>query len=242
MWQLCRQCRHNTLQPEPLDGAKTALVVGGLAGFNDSIPFETATGGALLNYNGHLVGPLQFDGSIVAYGQSGNDILRAGPSMTRPMLLFGQDGNDILTGGQGADILAGGAGHDMLFGGGARDLLFGGLGSDVLHGDGPTGLPEFADADLLVADYFVWEGSPAMLASIREPRTAATSYNDRLQDLRYARQLAINNTTVFNDFAHDMLVGGAALDWFAALDLSEILDADKLEHALGFAATRGPRR
>jgi Ca2+-binding RTX toxin-like protein len=47
-------------------------------------------------------------------------------------LLFGGDGNDSISGGAGADLLYGGAGDDTLNGGTGRDRLSGGSGDDVL--------------------------------------------------------------------------------------------------------------
>ena len=48
--------------------------------------------------------------------------------------LFGDAGNDVITGGSGADQIFGGADNDTLFGKGGFDLLFGGDGNDILIG------------------------------------------------------------------------------------------------------------
>jgi Ca2+-binding RTX toxin-like protein len=48
--------------------------------------------------------------------------------------IFGEDGNDMLTGGSGADIINGGTGSDTLLGKGGADSLFGGDGNDTLTG------------------------------------------------------------------------------------------------------------
>jgi Ca2+-binding RTX toxin-like protein len=48
--------------------------------------------------------------------------------------VFGQGGNDTLTGGNGVDRLDGGAGNDKLSGGGGNDTLVGGSGDDTLDG------------------------------------------------------------------------------------------------------------
>src|SRR5262245_61758342 len=49
-------------------------------------------------------------------------------------LLFGGDGNDVVTGGSGNDQLFGQAGDDTLLGKGGNDVLFGGTGNDTLTG------------------------------------------------------------------------------------------------------------
>jgi Ca2+-binding RTX toxin-like protein len=55
-------------------------------------------------------------------GENGNDILNGG------------DRNDIIDGGSGNDILIGGAGNDILWGRDGDDILNGGDGDDILNG------------------------------------------------------------------------------------------------------------
>src|SRR4051794_41197269 len=70
---------------------------------------------------------------IQIFGQVGNDTISLDESngALPAALLFGGDGNDILTGGSGADMLFGQAGNDTLLGKGGNDLLFGGDGNDT---------------------------------------------------------------------------------------------------------------
>jgi len=76
---------------------------------------------------------------IQIFGSGGNDRLtldEANGALPKANL-FGEAGNDILTGGSGADTLNGGLGADMLFGGEGNDLINGGDGDDtVLMGGG----------------------------------------------------------------------------------------------------------
>jgi VCBS repeat-containing protein len=77
-------------------------------------------------------------------GGNGDDVISGGDGAD---VLTGDNGNDFvdggsgidnISGGNGDDILAGGLGADILDGGNGRDILFGGAGNDVLSGgNGP---------------------------------------------------------------------------------------------------------
>ena len=79
--------------------------------------------------------------TAVLRGGTGRDTLKGG---ARRNFLFGEDGDDTLTGfapkgvvcfgGAGDDVLSGAAGQDLLFGGDGNDKLNGLGGSDVLRG------------------------------------------------------------------------------------------------------------
>src|SRR4051794_41482842 len=84
--------------------------------------------------------------TVQVFGQGGNDTIALNESngALPRALLFGGDGNDVLTGGSGADQLFGQGGNDVLLGKGGNDLLFGGDDNDVLtggDGGGPAGGP-----------------------------------------------------------------------------------------------------
>jgi len=73
---------------------------------------------------------------IRIFGRDGNDQLtldEASGALPRAEI-FGEGGNDTLTGGSGADHLNGGPGNDTLLGKGGFDQLFGGPGDDTLTG------------------------------------------------------------------------------------------------------------
>ena len=63
-----------------------------------------------------------------------NDHFRAA-EYTTDVLLFGEDGNDILIGGPGFDRIDGGAGNDSLDGRSGNDQVTGGPGDDSFTGD-----------------------------------------------------------------------------------------------------------
>jgi hypothetical protein len=95
------------------------------------------------------------ESTIIILGGPGNDIFDASGN-TQPIggeggvtfvsvHMFGNGGNDTLTGGAGNDLLDGGPGVDMLFGGPGNDtinggddsdLVEGGAGADVMNGNG----------------------------------------------------------------------------------------------------------
>ncbi|TPM35019.1 Ig-like domain-containing protein, partial [Mesorhizobium sp. B2-3-4] len=90
---------------------------------------------------------------IALFGEDGNDILTGLPGQAD--LLAGGRGIDILFGDTGNDALYGGSGNDTLNGGGGNDLLVGGSGQDTLTGG--TGADTFKlehlDIKDLISDY-----------------------------------------------------------------------------------------
>lgn len=74
--------------------------------------------------------------TIRLIGNAGNDTLIVGSTITRPAILDGGEGKDVLTAGGGRDFLYGGDGDDSLYGGGDNDALYGGNGNDNLYGQG----------------------------------------------------------------------------------------------------------
>ena len=73
---------------------------------------------------------------IVVIAEAGDDFVAVRASITKPTELFGDEGNDQLSGGRGNDIVHGGDGSDRLSGGAGNDVLLGDSGNDRIHGDG----------------------------------------------------------------------------------------------------------
>lgn len=69
--------------------------------------------------------------SIKVYAGSGNDRVTAGTGV-RGTVLYGEDGNDTICGGQKDDALFGGNGNDLLIGNAGVDYFDGGAGDDWL--------------------------------------------------------------------------------------------------------------
>ena len=83
----------------------------------------------------NLIGDFDFLNSLVVIGGDGDDAID-GSALTGalPLIAFGSNGDDVLTGGPGPDVLSGLGGNDLLIGGGGADLLIGGTGNDAIRG------------------------------------------------------------------------------------------------------------
>ena len=73
-----------------------------------------------------------FPHTALVFGEDGNDALTGSTASDR---LYGGKGNDTLQGNGGDDLLAGNDGADQLFGSFGNDVLIGGAGTDTLQGD-----------------------------------------------------------------------------------------------------------
>jgi Ca2+-binding RTX toxin-like protein len=74
-------------------------------------------------------------GNIVADGGSKDDRITLGASVTKPSILRGGDGDDVIHGGSSTNFIDGGRGRDELYGGADRDILVGSFGDDLLLGE-----------------------------------------------------------------------------------------------------------
>jgi Ca2+-binding RTX toxin-like protein len=129
---------------------------------DDDIRVRMNKQGLFWERNGSRFGPFADIDKIEIYGGSGDDTIRVEGTVSVPAKLFGEAGNDTLTGGSGNDMLHGGdgddelvatIGNDLLSGGAGNDLLRSGDGNDTLHGgDGNDDLRASKGNDLLYGD------------------------------------------------------------------------------------------
>jgi Ca2+-binding RTX toxin-like protein len=73
--------------------------------------------------------------SLTLNGLSGNDIIRALPTLNLPLLINGGNGHDSIDGAAAGDTLNGGKGRDTIHGGGGSDRIYGNADNDILFGD-----------------------------------------------------------------------------------------------------------
>ncbi|MBM4082819.1 MAG: calcium-binding protein, partial [Planctomycetes bacterium] len=155
------------------------------------------------------------DGDDKLRGDGGNDLLDGGA------------GNDDLDGGQGADILLGGVGNDRLSGGEGRDLMIGGLGSDTLRGD--------QDDDILIGGRSIFEIDVNALIAVSAEWNSSRTYAQRVANISGAGTGPRLNgsfflkvgTSIFNDYAKDVLHGDGGQNWLFADADDTVKDDDK---------------
>jgi Ca2+-binding RTX toxin-like protein len=130
-----------TLNLDGADDNETVSVSGGLlvhtgtgGGLNSSSDWDSATpGDQTVPANGTF--------TVVVNGGAGNDSITVLAKNTEiaEAKLFGEGGDDVLTGADTNDFLDGGEGNDRLVGAKGTDLMDGGAGNDTLvwnNGDG----------------------------------------------------------------------------------------------------------
>jgi hypothetical protein len=130
-----------TLDTLVVSGAKDLTIGTWTNGANDVLSASALTGNLTVGTTaaaGVVIGGTGVDSitlgnfTSVARGGDGNDTITAA-AMTagQTASLFGDAGNDLLTGGASADTIDGGAGNDTITGGLLADSLTGGAGDDV---------------------------------------------------------------------------------------------------------------
>lgn len=192
------------------------LVVGGTTGV-DTIAFSKASGNTIkVVVNGQNLGSFAATGTVLAYGQDGNDLIQVtGGSFPRTVQFYGDAGNDTLDARNGIPgaVLVGGVGNDSLLGGAGRDLLLGGLGVDTLKGGG--------NEDILIGGTTDHDANLAALSAlVSEWRRTDITLSARIAHLDGSQSGGLNGnfflnaSTIDDDGSIDELFGEAGNDWF----------------------------
>jgi uncharacterized repeat protein (TIGR01451 family) len=150
---------------------------------------------------------------IVIFGGGGDDTISMSKSPT-PGAIFGEAGNDTMTGGTSSNVLIGGSGDDKITGGNARDLIIGGTGADKIKAKNFE--------DIVAAGNSDHDANGAALAAIIAEWVSNAPYATRVSHLTGATagglngSFVLNSTTVHDDNQIDVLTGGKDTDWFLA--------------------------
>jgi hypothetical protein len=209
-----------TVQADPGDATKSALVVQGSADADDLRVGRGAGNAIELLVSGYSVASYSAPGGaafghLLVYGNGGDDGIQLFGNLAVPALVFGGDGNDTFNtdGSIANNVLVGGAGNDGLYGGSGRDLLIGGLGADTLRA-------AYGGAMLIGGTTDYDANLPALLAIMKEWGRTDADYNTRLKHLQGTLAGGLNGsyrltaTTMHDDNAIDTLLGWAGMDWF----------------------------
>ena len=221
-----------TIVTDPTDSTKTALDIVGTNN-KDTITVTksgSSQGKAVVKINGVNKGTFSFTGSILVYGEAGNDNISIDSAITRNAYIWAGDGDDTVNGGGGNDFIFGQAGNDSLNGNGGRDILIGGDGTDQLNGG--------AGDDVLIAGDFISTPSMSLLVSVqKEWDRTDKSYSSRLKDLTNGggfNSIKLSSSTLFSSTTlKDSLTGGSDNDlFFAAMTGDKITDKASGETAV----------
>jgi Ca2+-binding RTX toxin-like protein len=125
---------------EPLEGRSlmSASIVNGVLTVtgtdrNDTITISQDTARVRVNEGGRVSAfALASVKRITVHARGGHDTVLGRPNLTKPMAVYGEAGNDTLTGGSGNDSLFGGDDEDRLDGAKGTDLLSGGARWDLV--------------------------------------------------------------------------------------------------------------
>jgi Ca2+-binding RTX toxin-like protein len=192
------------------DGRTEWIAVAGTGGDDDVRISTNRNGRVVVTVNGERVDvPDAPDPErVIVYARGGDDRVQVSGRVRIPLEVYGGDGNDVISGGDGPDILVGDAGSDTLSGGRGRDILIGGTGRDQLHGG--------ADDDILITGSTVHDDHRQALAEIQTVWTRSDLTNEqRRQSIGdgWDVPFVFGNATVFDDGVPDRVVAGTPADW-----------------------------
>ena len=156
-----------------------------------------------------VIGAAGGDGDTVFGGQDGDSLNYA--ASTEANLLYGNLGNDTLTGGAGNDTVYGGQGDDSIVGGAGTNELWGNLGADTITGAGDSVIYGNQGDDVLISsgDDTLYGGQDNDTATLTG--TGAVVYGNLGADTLDGSGAAGANV-MFGGQGDDVLIGGAGGD------------------------------
>jgi Ca2+-binding RTX toxin-like protein len=182
-------------------GISGALAAG--AG-TDTLDYSSLPNGVLVNLDaGTATGTGSVGGIENVTGGAGDDLVIGNDAAN---VLIGNGGDDVLVGLAGADVLFGLAGADILIGGAGADSVHGANGQDILIG-GRTIYDTNIEALLAIHAEWTRTGAGFLTRTLRLNGTWGGGLNGAF---------VLNETTVIDDNAIDVLLGQGDLDWFLA--------------------------
>ncbi|MEL6510334.1 MAG: sulfatase-like hydrolase/transferase [Pseudomonadota bacterium] len=167
--------------------------------------------------------------SVELYAGAGDDIVNT--EQWSGNRIWGEDGNDILKGGNWSDRLDGGTGNDTLIGGRGTDFLKGGEGADQMDGGAGFDTVDYKHADsaiyvnLHTGRGYGGEAQGDRLTGIE--RVWGSQHNDTIMgDHSINTLIGYNGDDYFNAFSgDDHVFGGNGNDIVVAGDGEDTVDA-----------------
>jgi Ca2+-binding RTX toxin-like protein len=169
------------------------LIVNGTAGADTIALAKSGSGVTVAINSGAVSNPFNVTGKVKVFAGDGNDTVIANATLTVPMELHGESGNDTLQGAAGNDSLDDGSGDDSLIATVGDDTLDGGSGNDTLQAG--TG------NDLLIGGI----GNDSLLAAAGNDSLYGTAGDDTLRG-------GSGKDTLFAGDGNDCLLGGTGWD------------------------------
>ena len=143
---------------------------------------------------------------VVVHGSGGNDKLTMNAEVPLPCTFYGDDGNDILRGGNYDDFLYGGNGDDTLYGSLGNDYLDGGNGSDTLYGQDGNDTLVAGQGDTLSNKLDGGDGSDILIGSNGNNNLISGTNNaNNTGDTIYGYD---GNNTIFCGGGNDVIIAG----------------------------------
>ncbi|QDU28544.1 Hemolysin, chromosomal [Anatilimnocola aggregata] len=179
------------------------LVITGRDNISDAIVVRTTSPGMVTVYMapGGSLGtfPLASISRMIISGRSGNDSIvvesTAAKPINVPTTIYGDAGNDSISGGSGPDTIIGGDGVDSMAGNAGNDIFIGGNGNDVIAGG--------AGFDRIIEQ----PGAASVLATQLIVGTSTDRYS-QIEQIELTGTAA-GNSFVINNSTANVLIDGA---------------------------------